>query len=270
MRVADPDAAGPERRARPFELRSTHRAARRRWIQELAPASGDGCGPDAARVLELFGGEPHDGRLGTKDGSWVWVARPDAPPASGALQEACAHAADEGIDELYVLAWEWGTLDLGKLRTRMVERFGVRVLPRSIPAEAIQPGIRRRGLHFYAHPEIEIETRASNGAMSLRLAELRWAEPPEELAEGGGDPASWQELMASWALDSYRQNATFEPSWHSHRGRKGQGLVLETPQRPSPRRGGRRSEEGALSGGEVMVKVLTVFGDEVVRELLVP
>ena len=73
----------------------------------------------------------------------MWVGRPDAPPTGGVLEEICAHAADEGVDELQVLAWEWGDLDLGRLRARMVERFGVRLLPRTIPSEAIEPGIRK-------------------------------------------------------------------------------------------------------------------------------
>jgi hypothetical protein len=144
----------------------------------------------------------------------------------------------------------------------MFDRFGVRLLPRTIPAEAIEPSIRKRGLSFDAHPEIHVDVRVGKGGgVSLQLLELCWAEPPELLKGTGADALGWQDLVSSWAVDWHHGGVTFEPSWHSHRGRKGQGLVFETPPRPAV--------PGA-AGAEVMVKVVSVFGDEVFRELRVP
>ena len=79
------------------------------------------------------------------------------------------------------------------------------------------------------------------------------------LPEGVSAELSWSQLIDSWMVDwSYATNG-FAPSWRSYRTRKDREISLQTP----------AHDFSTQPVSDVQVKVLTVWGDEIVRTLRV-
>ena len=267
------DQGGGQRRARPFEIRSALQAERNRWARRLAAdgpvaddpgADGGGRPADereaaARQVLEDFGAKPLGGRLGEDQGRRVQVCNMDHQISEADVEAACAAAAEAGAGDLVVLAWEWAAFDGTALRERMRERHGVGLSLRTIPVELLRSRPKPGKAHFVERPEVELELcGCDDGRWQILLTDLRCPDPPTVRESPGDQPLSFPELVDSWRVDWHGVEGAFTPSWCSHRSRADRLLVLKTPAQ-------------ALAVGEgrsVRVKVVTVFGDEIARTLV--
>ncbi|MEQ9323442.1 MAG: site-specific DNA-methyltransferase, partial [Polyangiaceae bacterium] len=245
--------------AEPFDVCSVERAQRRRWAASLedpvptSEASANPSDPDAAHVLELFGAQPVEGRYGVSGDTRVVVAPVDGPVTEAFLDRACADAKKAGHPRVVILGFEWSAGDAAAIRARLAARHDVTPILRTIPPEATAR--RTRGdLRFPERPEVEVELvpRQDARRLSVQLTELRCS-----TAHLDGAP-DWRDLVDAWMVD-WDANGAFEPTWRSYRTPQSPELAFETPAHDfSPR------EVTA-----VRVRVITVFGDEVERQLRV-
>jgi hypothetical protein len=232
------------------------RAERRRWAAGLASESEEPkVEPDAAIVLELFGAQPVEQRYGVRGDTRVVVAPAEGPVTEVYIDAACAAATAAGHRRVCILGWEWSSSDAAILRSRLADKHEVELSLRTIPVEAMRGKPGRGKLSFLERPEVELELVPRDDArrLSLRLTDLRCSSP---LAEG--DEASWSDLVDAWMVD-WDGEGEFEPSWRSYRTRDARDLALETPVH----------DFSSRDVTMVRVRVLTVFGDEIERQLRV-
>jgi adenine-specific DNA-methyltransferase len=268
LRVVEPETADSKkragRRAHAFEIHSMLRAERVRWAAQCALTAGE-VGADARAVLEAFDAEWLEGRDGVAGKARVYVAPAVSAPSGEEIDAACARARAAGQDSLTALAWEWGKNDPATLRARMKKQHQIALIQRTIPLELIRRLGKRQQLRFAERPELVLELVVGENArrLSIRLTDLHCPDPPQFRQGKGGDAASselsWSELIDSWMVDwSYGGNG-FAPSWRSYRTRKDRELSLQTPVHDFSKQ----------KVSNVQVKVLTVWGDEIVRTLRV-
>ncbi len=242
-----------QREARCFDIYSILGAERRSWAQRV--------GTDAEVVLEAYGAKFHADREGKLDDRNVYVAEATAAPGEAEIEAWCQPAVRTGAQGLDVLAWRYSIQDAGSLRKRMREQHGLELSLRLIPQELLQGGPkRRRKLHFAELPDLQLELVVSDSPLRvhIRLLDLVVPSPPPRRGEQNQEPAAWHELIDSWMVDWSCQGAIFSPSWRARRDSNGETIALQTPQR-----------DLAACGGKVLVKLVTVYGDEIVRSLRV-
>jgi len=176
------------------------------------------------------------------------------------LEVACAGAAEAGAADLVVLAWEWAALDGAALRDRMVERYGMGLSLRTIPTELLRSRPKPGKVHFPERPEVALELiECPDGAWQLELADVRCPDPPKVRKSPGGTPLRFPELVDSWMVDWHGVEGAFTPCWCSHRSRADRQLTLKTPVQVA-------ADGEARS---LRVLVVTVFGDEIARTIVV-
>lgn len=246
--------------AEPFDVCSVERVQRRLWAAALADVTGpepvggaSPVEPDAAQVLELFGAQPVERRYGVSGDTRVVVAPVDGPVAEPFLDRACAEARKAGHPRVVVLGFEWSSGDAAALRSRLSSRHGVTLTLRTIPSEVVR-GKPRGKLRFPERPEVEVELvpRQDARRLSVQLTELRCS-----TATIDGSP-DWRDLVDAWMVD-WDASGPFEPTWRSYRTPQAPELTFETP----------AHDFSSREVTAVRVRVLTVFGDEVERQLRV-
>jgi adenine-specific DNA-methyltransferase len=240
-------------RAQPFDVCSIRDHARRRWAEALAaPSDGEA---DAAQVITLFGGQPGDGRWGEHDGGPVVVAPLAGRTADGWVEGVAAEARERGHSQLTVLAWSWAPSDGAALRARVRDATEVVLTMRTIPDEVVHGRPKPGKVRFAERPEIDLELipRQDARQLSVRLVELRCSSrlPADQAPD-------WRELVEAWAVD-WRGAKDFEPTWRAYRTRRDRTIALETP----------AHDFSAREETPVLVRVVTVFGDEIERRLRV-
>jgi adenine-specific DNA-methyltransferase len=262
------DLGGGKRRARPFDILSALRAERMGWGRRLTLDGGvvdDGEGPldeqalVARQVLLTFGAEPLGGCLGEDGGRRVQVCSMGRPATERDVEEACLAAAEAGAADLVLLAWQWAGFDGAALRDRMVSRHGLGLSLRTIPTELLRSRPKRGKLRFAERPEVALRLiEGDEGSWQLVLADLRCPDPPKVRAAPGGIELGFPDLVDSWMVDWRGAEGAFSPSWCSHRSRADRQLALKTP-------------FTTVAGGQrrsLRVKVVTVFGDEIARSVV--
>ena len=239
-----------------FEIRSVARAERRLWVASL-----DGDDHDVRAVLDCFGAAPLEGRWGQRDGELVWVGPVDRAVTERDVAEVCAACAERGDDKLTLLGWEWAAHDAAALRTRMRNKHGCRITLRTIDGEVTRYAGGRKKPRFGENAEVDLELVVGDDAkhLSIRLTDVRCPDPPKLRGDAKAPPTRWDELVDSWMVDWSFGDGGFAPSWRSYRTRAARDLSLETPA---------HDFSGATSSS-VQVRVLTVFGDQIVRTLRV-
>jgi adenine-specific DNA-methyltransferase len=243
----------------PFEVRSVMRAERRLWIERLEPNGAERAA--AAAVLEAYGAEVVVGRFGRTAEHWVWVGSALRSTSEQDVEEACQQAADRDAKALVALAWEWASHDAAALKTRMHKRHGVTLTLRTIPAELMRVRNNKAPLRFAERAEADLELVPSEQAqrLSVRLTGVRCPDPPKLRANAKHLPERWSELVASWSVDWCVGEDGFAPSWRSEPVRNGHEICLQSP----------AHDFGQQPISMVQVKVVTIYGDEIVRTLRV-
>ena len=157
----------------------------------------------------------------------------------------CAAANSKAVD---VLAWSWNGDDAAKLRQDMRDEHGVTLTMRTIPIELARVASKRAKLSFAVRPEATLEVVRQGDHTTIKLAGVRIVEPPLKK----GVELSWQDMVDAWMIGW--GEGPFTPRWRSYRTRRDRELAFETPQ---------------LDVGDdvVVVKVLTIFGQEIIRRL---
>lgn len=244
--------------AEPFDVCSVERVQRRLWAATLdAPPTpetpAEPIAPDAAHVLALFGAQPVADRYGVSGDTRVVVAPVDRPVTETFLDEACARAKQAGHERIVILAFEWSAGDAAAVRARLASRHGITPTLRTIPADAMA-NKPRGDLRFAERPEVEVELvpREDARRLSVQLTELRCS-----TANLDGAP-DWRDLVDAWMVD-WDARGDFEPTWRSYRTPQSSEIAFETPAHDFSSRD--------VTG--VRVRVITVFGDEVERQLRV-
>lgn len=236
-----------------FDVCSVERAERKLWRAEQID--------DAAAVLEAFGAEPSAGRWGNKEDARVFVGPADEAMTEGQISEVCAEA---GEGRVIVLGWAWSAHDGGALRQRMKREHGVELVMRTIPS-GLMRAVSPRKLRFLERPEVELEVVPANGSreLAVRITNVRCPAPSrlrEDKSNKGNKKheaeLSWSDYIDSWRVDfDGAASRTFTPTWQGLRGEE--GLPLSTPARHFE------------STTTVLLKVLTVFGDEIDRTIVI-
>jgi len=229
-----------ERDAASFDIASVERVEWQLW-EDAQPDGG------VAAVLKAYGAEPVEGRWGQRAGARVLVAPLGVPVGEGDIVKAAQQAKDH--ESVEVVACEWGAFDIAAVRARVLRDHAVGLTLRTIPVELIRAS-NHSGLCFSEPPEIDVEVIGGADGPCVRLSGMRCAESSEAAR-------CWSDLVDSWMVDWRKEHAgPFEAGWHSYRGRDRE-LAFET---------------AALDPNveHVVVKIITVFGEAVVRALPVP
>jgi hypothetical protein len=190
---------------------------------------------DVRVVLEARGATPTEARWGKIGEAHVWVAPHDEPLDEVRIERLC----DERHGDIELLSWEWSAPDSAAIKQR-VRHNGVALTLRTIPMDLV------RGTHavtFSERPEVDVELIGGAAGARVRLTHARCGEPPSH----------WSDLIDSWMV-AWRPHDASRPSWHGFRAAGG-SLALETPP--------------IAGASEVDVTVLTVFGDEFAKTLVV-
>jgi hypothetical protein len=143
----------------------------------------------------------------------------------------------------------------------MHKRHGVELTLRTIPAELMRAQGGKRRLRFAERAEADLELVPSEEAqrLSVRLTAVRCPDPPTLRAKTEHQPGDWSELVASWSVDWCVGEEGFTPSWRSEPKHNGGAISLQSPSH----------DFGQQPISMVQVKVVTIYGDEIVRTLRV-
>jgi len=167
------------------------------------------------------------------------------------VRRAVAELKPLGADKLDVLAWEFAMnmdLDIETLQ----RREGVDVKLIRIPREALQvKDPRKENIHFYEMPRLDVAVERRDGQVVLRITDFNVYNLEDFSEDVIGVLRSYSDLIDYWAVDYAYDGHHFASRWQTYRTRKDRSLELEFA-----------VEESKVSGNQVVVKVVDIFGND--------
>jgi hypothetical protein len=234
-----------------FDVVSLGRGERRRWAQRA--------GDDVVLVLDAFGATHDHGRWGKVGAGRVYVG-----PLDEALhEEDIVRLCRDATGEVDVLAWEWGPHDAAALRRKVKDVHDVTLVMRTIPRDLMRGLVCDRA-SFLERPEIDLqlEPNGDSRRIAVRITHGRFLAQDrlKESKSNKGDKhkltqLTWSDYIDTWRVDFVASESSFAPTWQATREGDEMALVSEA-----------HRFDGA---GRIRVKVLTVFGEQIDRMILV-
>ena len=205
-------------------------------------------------ILELYRAEAesgHDLLHGKKGGRYVHIGELDSEMTIENVRRAVAELKALGADRLDVLAWEFAmNMDLSIETLQQQEGVDVKLI--RIPREALQvKDPRKENIHFYEMPRLDVAVERRDGQIVLHITDFNiynledFSEDVIEILE------SYSDLIDYWAVDYDYDGQHFVSRWQTYRTRKDRSLELESAM-----------EESKVSGNQVAVKVVDIFGND--------